>query len=169
MFSIQASPLPDNALLTVYARDGGYTDCYTVDVPGAISQEQYVTAFYTAAVFKLERMILRFAVSKPSTDTQARQLAAGSINHFAAWRVEQRNDNQLLMCDFMGRTRSWLMTLPLSAQHGGGTRLYFGSAVVPARAGESGLGFTFTALLGFHKLYSQVLLHAARTRLRASR
>ncbi len=169
MFSIQSPPLPDNALLAAYSRDGGYTDCYSVDVPGTISQEQYVAAFYTTAVFKLERLILRLAVSKPSTDTQARQLAAGSINHFAAWRVEQRNDNQLLMCDFVGRTRSWLMTLPLPAQHGGGTRLYFGSAVVPARAGASGLGFTFTALLGFHKLYSQTLLHAARKRLHTSR
>lgn len=165
MFSIQPSPLPDNALLAIYARDGGYTDCYAVDVPGTISQEQYITAFYTTAVFKLERMILRFAVSKPSTDTQARQLAAGSTDDFAAWRVEQRNETQLLMCDFTGRTRSWLMTLPLPAQHGGGTRLYFGSAVVPAHPGKAGLGFVFTALLGFHKIYSQTLLQAARKRL----
>ena len=166
MFSIQASPLPDNALLATYARDGGYTDCYAVDVPGTISQEQYVAAFYTTAVFKLERMILRLAVSKPSTDTQARQLAAGSTDEFAAWRVEQRNETQLLMCDFTGRTRSWLMTLPLPAQRSGGTRLYFGSAIVPAHPGKAGLGFTFTALLSFHKLYSQTLLHAARNRLR---
>lgn len=27
MFSIQPSPLPDNALLAAYSRDGGYTDC----------------------------------------------------------------------------------------------------------------------------------------------
>ena len=166
MFSIQPSLLPDNALLAAYSRDGRYTDCYAVDVPGTISQEQYVAAFYTTAVFKLERMILRFAVSKPSTDTQARQLAAGSTDDFAAWRVEQRNETQLLMCDFTGRTRSWLMTLPLPAQHGGGTRLYFGSAVVPTHPGKAGHGFTFTALLSFHKLYSQTLLHAARKRLR---
>jgi hypothetical protein len=53
----------------------------------------------------------------------------------------------------------------LPAQHGGGTRLFFGSAVVPAHPGKAALGFTFTVLLGFHKLYSQTLLHAARKRL----
>jgi hypothetical protein len=38
------------------------------------------------------------------------------------------------------------------------TRLYFGSAVVS-------LSFGFRALLGFHKLYSKVLLLAAKSRL----
>ena len=66
-----------------------------------------------------------------------------------------------------GRTRSWLMAVP---QGDGGpvTRLYFGSAVVPVRDRKSGrmrLGLTFTALLGFHKLYSRALLSAARERL----
>ena len=49
-----------------------------------------------------------------------------------------------------------------------GTRLYFGSAVVPrrsARAGKPSLGPLFSALLGFHKLYSRILLRAARSRL----
>jgi hypothetical protein len=47
--------------------------------------------------------------------------------------------------------------------------LYFGSAVVPLRrkSGEPALGFTFSALLGFHKLYSRVLLSTARSRLAA--
>ncbi len=44
-----------------------------------------------------------------------------------------------------------------------------GSAVWQVRAVESGLGFTFPALRGFPKLFSQVMLNAARTRLRASR
>jgi hypothetical protein len=38
------------------------------------------------------------------------------------------------------------------------TRLYFGSAVVS-------LSFGFRALLGLHKVYSRVLLHAAKSRL----
>jgi len=49
-----------------------------------------------------------------------------------------------------------------------GTRLYFGSAVVPrrsARSGREGLGPLFSSLLGFHKLYSRLLLRAARSRL----
>jgi hypothetical protein len=49
-----------------------------------------------------------------------------------------------------------------------GTRLYFGSAVVPVHSlkrGRTSLGPVFTALLGFHKLYSRVLLRAAERRL----
>lgn len=59
MLSIQASPLPDYALLSAYKRNGAFTDCYAVDVSGTISQEQYVAAFYTTAVFKLERLELK--------------------------------------------------------------------------------------------------------------
>jgi len=45
-----------------------------------------------------------------------------------------------------------------------GTRLYFGSAVIPAthaRTGRKSLGFLFRAMLGFHKLYSRMLLRAS--------
>ena len=127
--SISKLPLPDHALLAVYSRNGGYTDCYATDLPGVISHEQYVVAFYTTWVFKLERFILKYALARPSTDDQARQVATGKLDAFAAWSVEARAPNQLLMCDFMGRTRSWLMVEPVN--NGAATRLYFGSAVVP--------------------------------------
>ena len=55
-----------------------------------------------------------------------------------------------------------------AAPHGG-TRLYFGSAVVPvddARTGRRRIGTVFVLLLGFHRVYSRVLLWAARARLR---
>lgn len=126
-----------------------------------MSQAEYVEAFYTSGVFKLERLILKLLVARPSTDQQARELAAGQRDSFAAWRVEARAPDQLLMYDFRGRTRSWLSV--------SGTRLYFGSAVVPVASSsprKAGLGFVFTALLGFHRLYSRVLLHAAVRRLR---
>jgi hypothetical protein len=47
-------------------------------------------------------------------------------------------------------------------------RLYFGSAVVlvtDKASGQVRMGFRFKALLGFHKLYSRILLYAARSRL----
>lgn len=74
------------------------------------------------------------------------------------------------MCDFQGRTRSWLMVAPAEGGSAGSTRLYFGSAVVPARAPRAGtetpdLGWTFRLLLGFHKLYSRALLFSAKSRL----
>jgi hypothetical protein len=149
-----------------------YTDCFATDVAGAVSHEQFVTAFYTTFVFKLERKILEWAVSKPSTDVQAQQLAAGSINEFSAWYVEDRCPDQLLLSDFQERTRSWLMIEPITMGNGSGTRLYFGSAVVPEidrRTGKAAHGLAFRALLGFHKVYSVILLHAARSQLNAPR
>jgi hypothetical protein len=85
--------------------------------------------------------------------------------------VEDRAANQLLMCDLAGRTRSWLMVAPLQAGGASSTRLYFGSAVVPVRdmaSGQPRMGLLFKALLGFHKLYSRILLQAARSRLAQS-
>ena len=172
MLSIVKCSLPDNALLASYSRDGTYTDCYSTDIIGAISHVEFVIAFYTTLIFKLERVILKWAVSKPSTDAQARLLAEGTINNFAAWYVESRSENQILMSDFWGRTRSWLMVTPLPAGNGTLTRLYFGSAVVPVQNPKSGipsLGLGFHALLGFHKVYSQVLLYSAKSRLKARR
>lgn len=127
---------------------------------------EFVETFYTGRLFKLERWLLRVFLSRPSTDLQAQQLALGEVNEFAAWRVEARATDQLLMSDIGGRTRSWLMVAPSDVP--GHTRLYFGSAVVPAVnpvTGKSSLGFGFTALLGFHKLYSRALLSAAAARL----
>jgi hypothetical protein len=164
MTPIEPCPLPEASLLQRYASSGAYTDCFAADIAAAVTHEQYVAAFYTTFVFKTERLILKYAVKRPSTDEQARQLAAGSLGQFAAWSVEQRAGNQLLMCDMFGSTRSWLMVEPLAA----GTRLYFGSAVVPKAHGRNGapaVGLQFRALMGFHTLYSRVLLRAARARL----
>ena len=157
-FSIQPCPLPDNALLNKYHRDGGYTDCYMTEIPVSVSHAQYVNAFYTTALFKLERFILTWTVSKPSTDAQAKQLVDGLTDSFAAWTVEARTKDQLLMCDFVSRTRSWFMVVPLEK----GTRLYFGSAIV-SKTGKSTLEFGYRALIGFHKMYSVALLYAAKT------
>jgi hypothetical protein len=168
--SINACELPSSALLRKYVYKGAYTDCYVTEITTSVSQAEYVEAFYTTAVFKLERLILRWLASKPSSDSDARRLANAEIDSFAAWSVEDRAPNQLLLCDFQHRTRSWLMVAPIESSDAG-TRLYFGSAVVPVRgrSGEVSLGFTFSALLGFHKLYSRILLRAARSRLAGQR
>ena len=94
-------------------------------------------------------------------------MALGRVESFAAWQVEGRTCEQLLMCDFQGRTRSWLMSTGIECAGKAGTRLYFGSAVVPAENAHSGrktMGAIFVALLGFHKLYSRALLRAAAAR-----
>ena len=73
---------------------------------------------------------------------------------------------EVLLSDLQGRTRSWLMSVA-AGTHAERTRLYFGSAVVPVtndRTREARMGFVFRALLGFHKVYSRILLRAAAAR-----
>ena len=169
MASIQACELPDAALLRRYLGGGAYADCYVTEIARPVSHAEYVEAFYTTALFKLERLLLSCFVARPSTDAQAAELAAGQRTSFAAWSVEAREPLQVLLCDFQGRTRSWLMSEPVS--NGQATRLFFGSAVVRVvdrRSGEARMGGTFRLLLGFHRLYSRVLLRAAAARLARS-
>jgi hypothetical protein len=169
MASVQPCALPRGAILDAYARDGAYTDCYGIELPCVVTQAEFVEAFYTTAVFKLERWLIAKLLSRSSTDAEARQLASGSLNSFSAWSVERREPNQILLA--AGRTRSWLMASPSQDASHQATNLYFGSAVVPRRAdglGRSKLGWQFGLLLGFHKLYSRVLLRAACRRLGAN-
>jgi hypothetical protein len=166
MPTIQQSPAPPTALIYQYtSMPGAYTDSYHAEISKQVAFPEYVFAFYTTPLFKLERLIL-LLVRKPSTDAEAKDLANGIRDSFAAWTVEARAGDQILMCGFMNRTRSWLMIVP--AKGGKSTQLYFGTAVVPKvnrKTGKSGLGFFFTALLGFHKVYSVLLLRSASTKL----
>lgn len=157
--------LPPGALLRRYEGQGGYTDCFVATVPGCVSQAAYVEAFYTTPLFKLERLVLAVLVARPSTDPEARALAKGEAVRFAAWTVEASGADQILLCDFQGATRSWLM----SAVDGGAgsTTLFFGSALVPRkRTGRLGVGFR--ALTPFHRLYARALLRAAVRRLKSA-
>lgn len=167
--TIRSCELPAAALLRRYRDSGAFADCYVTEIARLVSHAEYVAAFYTTWIFKLERLILAWLVARPTTDAQVSALAAGTLDSFAAWSVEDRSTDQLLLSDFRGRTRSWLMVVRIADGRAQGTRLYFGSAVVPAVdriSGKATLGFSCRALLGFHKLYSRVLLHAARARLR---
>lgn len=165
MISIKKCPVPANTLLDRYSTTGAYADCYWTEISERVSLSEFIFAFYTTPLFKLERIILKLLVAKPSTDIQAKELADGSRNEFAAWHVEGRSENEILMCDFRGRTRSWLMTVPINTTNGARTQLYFGSAVVPKqnlRTGQLSLGFQDQALLGFHGVYSVLLLYSAK-------
>ena len=162
MRRVQAGELPTEALLQTYRASGTYTDCYVTEVSRVVTHAEFVEAFYNTWLFRIERGILKVAVSRPSSDEDVRLLATGQAMTFAAWTVEGRAPDQLLLCDMHRATRSWLM---VAAAGENATRLYFGSAVVPRRtntAGESKMGFTYRALMGFHKLYSRALLSAAR-------
>ena len=158
--------LPATSLLHAYRDRRAYTDCFHIDLPGTVSLADYIDAFYTTWLFKLERLVLTTLVAKPSSDAQALALAKGEQKRFAAWTVESRTADQIVMRDYQSKTSSWLMCAPLD----GATRLYFGSAVVPARIRPDGsvdLGGGFNQLIGAHRLYSVALLNAAATRLRS--
>jgi hypothetical protein len=175
MPSVQPCKVPLNSLLRAYKYGAGFADCYVIEVPGVVTQEAFIEAFYTSPLFKIERMLLQYLASRPATDADAQQLAGGMATKFSAWRVEGQSPSELLLADFTGRTRSWLMAARVE---GSGqpprTRLYFGSAVVPlsrqaGRAANAGvkprMGWLFHALLGFHRLYSRLLLRAASRRI----
>ena len=159
---IKLDSLPELFLLVKY-EEKHYTDCFCIEIEKKLSFQEYVEAFYTTPLFKVERFILRF-IGKPSSDLIAKQLAQDQTNKFAAWTVEQRTENQLLLCDFMQKTRSCLMT----ESKNGKTKLYFGSAVIFELSKKNNtlkepLGFSL--LSWFHLIYSKALLRAAFKRL----
>ncbi len=160
--------LPEHALLFDFHAKGDYADCFTIDVAGKVSLQEYVEAFYTCWLFKLERLLLRWLVAKPSSDQHAEQLAAGLADNFAAWTVEGRLQDQLLLRDYQGRTRSWLMVEPITPAPGDCSRLYFGSGVVSGRDKKTGfpvMPLTFRLMLGFHRCYSRALVRSAAAKL----
>jgi hypothetical protein len=160
---VEDCPSPDGALLVRY-RDmpGAYTDCFTASVAREVSVQDYIAAFYTTWLFKCERFVLML-IGKGSTDASAHALANGTSDAFAAWTVEGRAQDQLLVCDFAKLTRSWLMA---GARPDGqaGTQLYFGTAVVPTARDKSGNPrpkFGFRVLTPVHRFYARALLRAA--------
>jgi hypothetical protein len=158
---VGSEPLPRNALLNTYAERGAYTDCFTYEVAGTVSLADFIRAFYTSRAFRPERWILSVLLSMPSTDADVAQLAAGMVTRFAAWTLEQRSDDQILLCDYQSRTRSWLMVSPAGPNR---TKLYFGTAVTQverSRSGRAFARFVFWSLLWFHKAYARMLIGSA--------
>ena len=163
MNSIKKCNAPEDSFLFSYATEtNAYIDSFTTNIPTQVNLEKYIQAFYTTRLFKLERLLLKYLASAPLTDVDVNALAANNIQHFALWNVVARTDQQIFMN--AGRTSSWLCV----ASNEKGTQLYFGSAVKPMidkQTGERKMGMLFTALLGFHKLYSRALLWSAKKRL----
>lgn len=171
MPAIIQSDLPEKALLIRYAGSGAYTDCYYMDVPRTVVLSDYIASFYTSPVFKIERALLGLLAGKSATDDDARELAFDRISKFSAWTVEGRSDDQIMLRDILGRTRSWLMLVPVEDKSGT-TRLYFGSAVMPktrSETGEASFGFFFHALSGFHHWYTRALMRAACSKILSAR
>lgn len=155
-------PLPEAALLQRYRAAGAHTDCYAAEVAGEIPLEVFIGAFYNSWAFRPERVLLGLLLGMKAGPAEVAALAEGRSERFSAWTVEARAADQILLCDYQHRTRSWLMVAPGSTP--GTTRLHFGSAVTRTgrtRAARLGEGLVFNGLLWFHALYSRVLLRAA--------
>jgi hypothetical protein len=165
VFGIIRSASPTDALLVTHhgrrpEQWGGYHDCFRICVSGRVTLEQFVAAFYTSWLFRLERALQRVFLAIPSSDADAYALARGTRNSFAAWYVGARTPTELLMCDRWEHTRSSFRVGP---DGDGGTELCFGSAVAGRRRANGSFAMSplFLALLGFHVLYSHLLLQAA--------
>lgn len=157
----RAAAVPRDALLHRYVEQAGcYTDCFEVMHPMEADLPAFIEAFYTTWLFRLERLVLSVGLRRAIPDREVSALAQGAEG-FAAWRVEDRSERQILLCDLSGRTRSWLAVAP---KDGGTTRLLFGSAVVGDE--QQGLSRVMRGLLPLHRLYSRALLRLAEWRLR---
>ena len=103
MPAIAQCPVTEDSLLRTYRGDkhperwGHYGDCFAVSVGRAVTLGEFVLAFYTSPVFRVERWILRVVAGAASTDGEARALEEGRRQAFAVWTVGARTVDQLLM------------------------------------------------------------------------
>lgn len=159
---VKRQALRADSLLYRYQQSGDYTDCFFIQLNKSVPQPKLIQAFYCTWLFKLERYILALFVKRPSADQDTIEIANATRTTFSAWEVEEQTTEQLLMCDFEGRTRHWLM----AESSGNQSTLYFGSAVIKGGPNTSRLARLVFGLLGsFHILYSRLLLAAAARKL----
>jgi len=167
----QSSQPPVKALTLKYANNGSYIDCFFIDIERNVNLAEYIEAFYTTPLFKAERVILAILMGTISSDLEASALAQNKTVRFAAWTIEARLHDQMLLCDITERTRSWLMIESGKNDNKPITRLYFGSVVTPkmiSREGRATFGILFRFFGKFHILYSLALLRSAYRQLAKS-
>ena len=163
MAQLTTQPVPADSLLARRIRPGDYADCFVVVVDSTVSLGEFITAFYSSAAFRTERTALAL-LGRYATAEDIAALAQGQTDSFAAWDVEERTNDQLLMQDFLGKTRSWLSVEPVAGRDA--TVLRFGSWV-GAKAERDGavtgnrLSLITNLAYPFHRAYSRLLLAGA--------
>lgn len=168
MSKIIETEIPFDALSAAYLDAGAFVDCYYIDIPKEVTLEQYIKAFYTTPLFKVERSILSLATFKLAKDSEAIELSLGKAKSYSIWTVENRDTDQIILCEFTENTRSWLRVNVIKTAGVTTTRLFFGSVVIPKKGSENGdvkFGFLFHLLGKFHQIYSKALLSAAYKKL----
>jgi hypothetical protein len=102
MFSIAREMVPEDSLLKRHRgvvrpeRWGSYGDCFSVSVDRAASLADFVFAFYTSPLFRVERLILRVLAGAPADDADARALAQGSAKFGSAVAATPRHEARAL-------------------------------------------------------------------------
>lgn len=151
--SLPPAPLPPDSLLARHIGQQDYADCYALNVPGVLDLTSFIARFYSSAAFWPERKLLAL-IGRGANAADIAALAAGRSQNFAAWSVEARETDQILLRDFQHRTRSWLKVEPVAGDQPA-TRLYFGTGV--SRPDSP----VFRVLMPFHRWYAQRLLRSA--------
>ncbi|WP_299196288.1 hypothetical protein [uncultured Erythrobacter sp.] len=147
MAKIEAIPVPPGSLLAGFGPPQSYRDCFSREVPGSVPLEQFIERFYCSWTFRPERLALGL-IGRGASNADARAVASGEAQSFAAWTVIERREGEILLQDFQGATASWLSVVPGE----GSTTLLFGSWV-----GKPDRGVV-KVLMPFHRWYSRVLL-----------
>ncbi len=156
---LEEAAVADGSLLSRYREQGAYTDCFVARIERPVTLGQFVAAFYNSRMFRPERWAIGIVLGRRAGPEHVAALAQARTDSFSAWTVEARTACEILLCDYQGRTRSWLMAQP----DGHGTVLRFGSAVMPRASTRDAL--LFRALTGFHRAYARALLRSAMARL----
>ena len=82
--------VPSDSLLKTYRgaiqpeRWGTYADCFAVTVDREVDLTDFVFAFYTSPVFRVEGFILRLLLGASSGKADARAIADGTCRTFSA-------------------------------------------------------------------------------------
>ena len=161
MLGVRKSEIPMTALVKAYqGQPKTRIDCYKIYADKLVNLEYFVGRFYRGRLFRIERALISRFTGHPSSDKQLNDLLSATSKTFSAWTQSARNENQLIMCDYQGRTCSWFMVEPQDE----GTSLYFGTVLKPTQYFK-GLEWLskpiFTLFLPAHGLYSRLLLGAA--------
>ncbi len=191
MTKIYAIPVPDGSLLAEFDPPEAYRDCYVRRESGSVSLEQFIERFYCSWAFRPERIALGL-IGRGASSEEARKLARGEVDSFAAWMVIERRSANGLVAEH-GPEGSARATARPQARKGRGDRSadalrntknaeillqdFRGAtaswlSVKPSADGGTELLFgswvgkpergVVKALIPFHRWYSRVLLGGVR-------
>ncbi len=159
MTHVEKTAIPLDSFMSAYKQiDGCSADAFRGYLEFPVTLEALITAFFGSPIFTLERLLLKSIGQANTSRSDITGLAAGTQEKFAAWKVEDRNESEVILKVGSSPIRSWLMARP---DGDGKTAIYFGSAVLPQttnRNSKPQVGSSFRFFMGVHNFYSCLLL-----------